>query len=219
MAKTAHSWKFFRAGGVDQVVLADAADLVNLHTLDQKLWVALACPVKGVELDARSLKLLDLDGDGRLRPPEILAAIVWLKDVLRDLGDLFNPSDEVPLASISPDTAAGRDILSGAKLILKNLGKPDAKSITLADVSSTEKIFAATKLNGDGIVPPESADDEETAKAITDIMAVMGSLPDRSGNAGIDQPRVDAFFEQARVYAGWADAAATLAPSTPSDRR
>lgn len=212
MAKTAHSWKFFRAGGVDQVVLADAADLVNLHTLDQKLWVALACPVKGVELDARSLKLLDLDGDGRLRPPEILAAIAWLKDVLRDLGDLFNPSDEVPLASISPDTAAGRDILAGAKLILKNLGKPDAKSITLADVSSTEKIFAATKLNGDGIVPPESADDEETAKAITDIMAVMGSLPDRSGNAGIDQPRVDAFFEQARVYAGWADAAATLAP-------
>jgi hypothetical protein len=45
MAKPGHSWKFFRAGGVDQVVLATAADLANLHALDQKLWVALACPV------------------------------------------------------------------------------------------------------------------------------------------------------------------------------
>ena len=212
MAKSSHAWKFFRAGGVDQVVLAEAADLVNLHTLDQKLWVALACPVKGVELDPRSLKLLDLDGDGRLRPPEILAAIAWLEDVLKDVADLFKPSDEVPLASISSETAAGRDILAGAKLILKNLGKPDAKSITLADVSSTEQIFTATKLNGDGIVPPESADDEDTAKVVADIMAVMGSVPDRSAKPGIDQPRVDAFFEQARVYAEWADKGAAVAP-------
>jgi hypothetical protein len=75
MARNKHAWKFFRAGGVDQVVLATADDLVSLHTLDQKLRVALACPVEGVEMDARSLAMLDLDGDGRIRPPEILAAI------------------------------------------------------------------------------------------------------------------------------------------------
>src|ERR1700722_2018535 len=181
MAKSEHTWKFFRAGGVDQVLLASAADLVHLHALDQKLWVALACPVEGLELDPRSMKLLDTDDDGRLRPPDILAAIAWLKDVMVDLADLFDASDEVPLASISTSTPAGRDILAGAKLILTNLGKADAESITLADVSSTEAIFTSTKLNGDGIVPPESADDEETASTITDIMAVMGSVPDRSG--------------------------------------
>src|SRR5271169_157041 len=98
MAKVIHSWKFFRAGGVDQVVLADAADLENLDTLDQKLWVALACPTSGLEFDERTLALLDTDHDGRIRPPEILAAIAWTREVLGDLGDLFEPADSFPLA-------------------------------------------------------------------------------------------------------------------------
>jgi len=206
MAKAPHSWKFFRAGGVDQVVLATAGDLENLHTLDQKLWVALACPAVGLEFDARTLALLDTDGDGRIRPPEILGAVAWTRDVLRDLGELFDPSDELPLDSIDTKTGTGKDVLAGAKLILANLGKGDATSISLADVSDTEKIFVATKLNGDGIVPADSADDEDTGKVITDIIATMGSVTDRSGKPGVDQTRVDAFFDQAKLYADWLDA-------------
>jgi hypothetical protein len=205
MPKAAHRWKFFRAGGVDQVMLGDAGDLENLHTLDLKLWVALACPIQGLEFDARTLQLVDTDGDGRIRPPEILGAVAWMRDVLRDLGDLFDGSDEVPLASIDTRTGTGRDVLAGAKLILKNLGKEDATAITLADVSDTERVFVATKLNGDGIVPPESADDEETARVITDIILAMGSLPDRSGKPGVDQARVNAFFDQVTLHAAWLD--------------
>ena len=37
-----HRWKFFRAGGVDQVQLRDGKDIANLGLLDQKLWMALA---------------------------------------------------------------------------------------------------------------------------------------------------------------------------------
>jgi len=51
MTTTAHIWKFFRTGGLDQVTLATGADLLALGQLDQKLWVALSCPVKGLELD------------------------------------------------------------------------------------------------------------------------------------------------------------------------
>ena len=203
---------------MDQVVLAGGADLANLHELDQKLWVALSCPIVGLEFDSRTLTMLDADGDGRIRPPDILTTITWLKDVLIDLGDLFEPSDEVPLDRISDDTESGRNVRAGARLILKNLGKGAAGTITLADVSDTEKIFAATKLNGDGIVPVESADDEETPKTIADVIAVMGSVLDRSGKPGVDQPRVDAFFEQAQLYAEWAasggDALRTLGDAT-----
>ena len=46
---SAHRWKFFRAGGVDQVALDPAADLAALPQLDQKLWVALSCPTRGLE--------------------------------------------------------------------------------------------------------------------------------------------------------------------------
>src|SRR5215472_2075494 len=101
--KARHAWKFFRAGGVDQVVLSSGDDLANLASLDQKLWVALACPVKGVEFDERTLELLDSNHDGRIRPPEILAAIGWLTDALKDLGDLYKASDELPLSSLATD--------------------------------------------------------------------------------------------------------------------
>ena len=72
-----HQWKFFRAGGFDQVRIDTAADLLNLKDLDQKLWVALSCPTRGIEFDARTLELLDSDADGRIRAPELLAAIDW----------------------------------------------------------------------------------------------------------------------------------------------
>ena len=72
-----HSFKFFRAGGFDQVRIDTAADLLALKELDQKLWVALSCPVKGIEFDTRTLALIDTDNDGHLRAPELLAAIDW----------------------------------------------------------------------------------------------------------------------------------------------
>ena len=49
-------------------------DLLNLEHLDQKLWVALSCPVKGLELDEKTLAMIDADGDGRIRVPELIAA-------------------------------------------------------------------------------------------------------------------------------------------------
>jgi hypothetical protein len=201
-----HRWKFFRAGGVDQVVLADGADLANLHALDQKLWVALACPTTGLEFDARTLALLDTDHDSRIRPPEILAAIAWTEEVLQDLGTLFEPSDAVALASIRTESETGKQVLAGAKRVLANLGKPDAPSISLDDVSDTAKVFAETKFNGDGIVPADSADDDETKRAIEDIIAAFGSETDRSGKPGVDQARVAKFFEQASALADWLDA-------------
>ena len=70
-----HRWRFYRAGGVDQVRIETGADIANLESLDQKLWVALSCPVKGLEFDERTLALLDADSDGRVRAPEILAAV------------------------------------------------------------------------------------------------------------------------------------------------
>ena len=56
-------------GGLDQVSLETGADLLNLENLDQKLWVALSCPVKGLELDETTLKMIDTDGDGRITAP------------------------------------------------------------------------------------------------------------------------------------------------------
>jgi hypothetical protein len=70
-----HKWRFFRSGGFDQVALSSGDDLRNLAQLDPKLWTVLNCPTTGLEFDARTAALLDSDGDGQIRVPEILAAV------------------------------------------------------------------------------------------------------------------------------------------------
>lgn len=90
MTPSRHTWRFFRAGGSDQVALETAADLRQLRHLDPTLWVALACPVRGLEFDERTLALMDSDGDGRIRIPEVLAAVERLARYHRDLVGLLN---------------------------------------------------------------------------------------------------------------------------------
>ncbi len=68
-ATSRHRWNFFRAGGFDQVRIESGADLMCLDQLDQKLWLALACPTHGLEFDAKTLELIDTDKDGRIRAP------------------------------------------------------------------------------------------------------------------------------------------------------
>ena len=68
-----HKWTFFRAGGFDQVKLETGADLLHLDELDQTLWVALACPTGGLEIDSRTLALIDTDKNGRTSVLEAFA--------------------------------------------------------------------------------------------------------------------------------------------------
>src|SRR5437667_9889339 len=99
-----HQWKFFRAGGFDQVRLHSGADLEALDQLDQKLWVALACPTTGLEFDTRTLALIDADGDGRIRPPELIAGAKWVWGLLKNPDDLLKSSPSLPLSAINDAT-------------------------------------------------------------------------------------------------------------------
>jgi hypothetical protein len=199
-----HRWRFFRAGGLDQARLETADDFRHLEHLDQKLWVALSCPVKGLELDEKTLALIDVDMDGRVRAPEIINAVQWAEDHLKDLTILKDGSDTLPLAQINDQTDSGKAILASARQILKNLGKSTATSISLADAEDTAKIFSQTKFNGDGIVPVESTGDTALQAVINDILNTLGGETDRSGKPGISQTKVDQFFAQLTAFNDWA---------------
>ena len=94
---SAHAWKFFRAGGFDQVRLDSGADLMALDQLDQKLWVALACPTRGIEFDTKTLDSIDTDKDGRIRAPDIIAAAKWAGSCLKNQDHLLKSSPSLPL--------------------------------------------------------------------------------------------------------------------------
>lgn len=193
-----HRWHFFRAGGVDQVSLRDKDDLRALATLDQKLWVALAMPVKDVDVDPKTLELIDTSHDGRIRVPDVLATIMWADLTFKDLDVVLSGSDKLELAQIKDDK-----VVTAAKRMLADLGRPNASAITVGDTTEITKVFESTVLNGDGIVIPASSDEAELTRVIEDVIATAGSVTDRSGKPGIDQAHADTFFKAVDERVAW----------------
>jgi hypothetical protein len=206
-----YPWRFFRAGGVDQVRLETADDLRNLGSLDQKLWVALGCPVRGLEIDERMMALIDLDGDHRVRVPELLAAVDVVCRLLRDPAEILRPAAALPLASIRDDSPEGRATLASARTILAGLGKPTATELTVADVSDESAIFANMPFNGDGVVTEKTAESPAVAAVIRDAVLCLGGEHDRTGDNGVTVARIEAFFAACQAFADWHDRATTEA--------
>jgi hypothetical protein len=200
---TSHTWKFFRAGGFDQVQLDSGDDLLALKQLDQKLWVALSCPTRGIEFDTATLDMIDADGDGQVRASEVLAAICWAGSLFKNSDLLVKGADSLPLAEIDDSSDEGRQVLASARLILKSLGKAEAGEISLADLADVEKFVAGLLFNGDGVVCAEQIVDAVLRGIAEDIAKVAGTVVDASGSQGINQPIVERFFAEAAAYVEW----------------
>jgi hypothetical protein len=206
-----HDWRFFRSGGVDQVRIDRGSDIANLKHLDQKLWVALSCPVKGLEFDEVTLGLLDTDKDGRVRAPELLNAIDWAIERLESADTLVAGSDSIPLAGIQGKTDEGKQLRACAKRVLSGLGKGDATSISVADVVSAEKELAKLKLNGDGVLPAASLDDAAAKQVVVDAIACLGGVKDRGGEMGVDAASLAAFYSALEAHSKWVEEGAARA--------
>jgi hypothetical protein len=136
-----HTWKFYRTGGLDQVLIRNGADIAHLKELDQKLWTVLSCPAKGLRFDQKTLDLLDIDGDGRIRVPELLGAIQWLSVRLVSLDTLMEGAETLRLSAFNTQTSEGMSLLASAKRILSNLGKASSETISLENVTDTSKFL------------------------------------------------------------------------------
>jgi hypothetical protein len=200
---TPHTWKFFRAGGFDQVQLDNGADLLALKELDQKLWVALSCPTRGLEFDTKTLDMIDSDADKQVRANEVLAAIAWAGGLLKNPDLLVQRSDKLSLSDIDDSGAEGKHILASVRHILKSLGKANAAEISLADMDDIEKIVVALEFNGDGVVTAKQIADEGLRGTVEDAMKCGGSVADLSGETGINQAISDQFFAELAAYSAW----------------
>src|SRR5450631_2157196 len=197
---TSYNWRFFRAGGFNQVVISSGADLLNLDQLDQKLWVALACPTTGVEFDQTTLALIDTDLDGRVRVLELIAAAHWAGGLMKNPDDLLKGSPTLKPAAINDATPEGKLIASFARQVL---GKADTGEVTFEEAAAAAQTFAAKPFNGDGIVPADSASDDATKAVIADIINCLGADTDVSGKPGISHAKADQFFAEAAAYSDW----------------
>jgi len=201
--QTPHKWRFFRAGGFDQVLLESGADLLALKELDQKLWVALSCPTRGIEFDTGTLDMIDSDADARVRANDLLAAIAWAGGLLKHADLLVQGNGSLLLADIDDSSEEGKQLLASARHILKSLGKADATEITMAEMADIEKFVAGLEFNGDGVIAAEQLPEGTLRATVEDIMKCCGSVPDMSGETGINQEIADKFFAEAAAYAEW----------------
>lgn len=197
-----HKWRFFRSGGFDQVALDSAADLQHLAELDPKLWTVLNCPTTGLEFDHRTAALLDLDGDGQIRVPEILAAVRWCCERLQDPDVLFKEPG-LPLSAIAESDEEGRHLKAAAQRVLEITGKTVDEPLQVADLSDMTLLFSPHHFNGDGVVMAELTSDAELALLITEIIQTQGAEADRSGGLGMTQDSLDAFYQQAQAVVDW----------------
>lgn len=211
--KKGYQWRFFRSGGFDQVLIENADDLRHLGELDQKLWSVLACPTSGLEFDTRTLQMIDSDGDGRIRAPEVIAAANWVCTVLKTPDVLFRGVDGLPLDAIASEHPEGAKLAATARKVLAYINKPESDAVAVADFADPSLLFAPEHYNGDGIVPAELATDAGLVQTIGLIIEHFGALEDRSGKPGIDQDRVSAFFAAAQTVVDW-HAQATSDPDT-----
>ncbi|HRP35803.1 MAG TPA: hypothetical protein PLI48_07980 [Gammaproteobacteria bacterium] len=211
----AHAWRFFRYGGFDQVAIETGEDLRHLAELDPKLWTALSCPTTGLEFDARTLALLDTDGDGQIRVPEILGAVRWACERVRDPQVLFEDG-ELPVEAIDDSHAEGAVLKAAATQVLDYLGKSEAGRLGVADFADMTRLFTPDHFNGDGVLPAALAGDEALAQVVGEIVATQGGVPDRSGEPGITAETLEAFFAQVDEVLAWrhraAESAALILP-------
>ncbi len=169
-----HTFKFFRAGGFDQVRIDTAADLLALKELDQKLWVALSCPVKGIEFDTRTLALIDTDNDGHMRAPELLAAIDWAVARLNDPAVLAQQLDGVPLSAIKDDEANAPLLAAARGLLQDGQGLVSVYAASAADAEYSARALATWEAAGSAAKPLGDA----TEAACAAVAAVKEKLDD-----------------------------------------
>ncbi len=148
--KTGYNWRFFKTARLAQVKIENGEDLAHLAELDRKLWTALSSPTTGVRFDTRMLALMDTDGDGRIRVPEVLAAIDFLKGKGVNLDDLFkeNPDDRAALDKVMADQAdlAAAEPSEADKAALKvweDAPKGDATILPLGDATAAAEAALA----------------------------------------------------------------------------
>lgn len=210
MAK--YKWSFANVGGTTRVRIETADDLRHLGELDKKMWTVLSCPVAGLEISEESLKAMDLDGDGKLRVKEVVAAAERLCNTLKDPETLFTQKDEIAIANIAAEAIAevAKKVAGDKELV--TLADVDA---ALAGVTIEEQAVPAAPLEADIIAAYKEKQAEYAAYFEQEKLQKLGLavIPEDTPKPGMTEKK---FTEMGAQIAEW-EAAKTAAETANAD--
>lgn len=182
------AFTFRRMSGLDQAILETDWEWRHLASLDQKLWMAMSCPTRGLEFSAATLALLDPDKDGRIRSADILDAVAWVCDRVKHPSQLKKGENALGLANLRDDTDAGRELIAAFGLVAEKSGAENSESVTTDEIDAVLAEAEGYAFNGDGVVPLSSVpqDDKPVHDFIHTAFEVVGAMRDASGKPGLD---------------------------------
>lgn len=207
-----YKWTFSNVGGATRVRIQSAEDIRHLGELDKKMWTVLSCPVSGLEICEESLKAIDIDGDGKLRIKEVVAAADKLCAVLKDPSSLFEQKDEIAIANLADETIAE---------VAKKVAA-DKQVVTLADVDAAiaavaieEQPVPAAPLEADVIAAYKEKSAEYAAYFEQEKLQKIGLalIPEETPKPGMTEKK---FLEMGQQIADW-EAAKAAAETANAD--
>ena len=201
-----YSWDFENIGGTTRVKITTGDDLKHLGELDPKMWTVLSCPVKGLEIDEKSMSFMDLDADGKIRISDVVATAEWVTSAVKNADLLLEGADSIDIENFNQSDAKGAKLYAAAKQILQNLGK-EGSVICLADTADSAAIFAKTRFNGDGVITELTAEDPNDKAVLAAAVKCTGGSDDRSGQKGVTAAQIEDFYKALADYVAWTEAA------------
>ena len=207
-----YKWTFSNVGGATRVRIQSAEDIRHLGELDKKMWTVLSCPVSGLEICEESLRAIDIDGDGKLRIKEVVAAADKLCAVLKDPSSLFEQKDEIAIANLADETIAE---------VAKKVAA-DKQTVTLADVDAAiaavaieEQPVPAAPLEADVIAAYKEKSAEYAAYFEQEKLQKIGLalIPEETPKPGMTEKK---FLEMGQQIAEW-EAAKAAAETANAD--
>ena len=181
MAKAdTHEWTYASIGGVTRVTINSGDDIAHLNELDQKLWTVLSCPVSGLEFDETTLRMMDSDGDGKIRVNEVVAGAQWLTNILKDNDKLLDGNDCIAIDDIDSTTADG-EALASALERLKNKYFTGQDTISLSDIA-TAKASLAEKIGARESAEGNASDSRPYGDNTNAAIAAVAALRDKTAD-------------------------------------
>lgn len=211
-----YKWNYVSVGGSTRVKISSGEDIRHLPELDKKLWTVLACPTTGLEIDSESLRLMDTDGNGKLRVTEVQEAAKWLCSVLKNPQTLFRQRAELKLDDIADEAirAVAKEIVESKKSKVESEGEKLEKPerITLADVEAVleaikidEQPVPEAPIEADVMAAHKAKKEEYTAYYELDKLQKIGlaQIPEETVKPGMTEKK---YQEMGAQIAAWEEA-------------
>ena len=180
-------------GGSWQLKVDSFKDFKIIADFDVAFWALTGIDISVMRFEQKFLEFVDTDKNGKIRTEEVQQALYFMLDALKDGTGVDNASKVLELDAINDATPTGLAIRNAAKVILANLGKEGANSITIDEVRNDKLIKSCVYNNGDGIITPNEEHNPELAVFIKKIIEIAGSVNDISGAAGINKDLIEKF--------------------------